>query len=69
MLVISFVLAIPVSLYAINRWLEGYAYRVSVTFTTFLIAGSAIAIIAFSMLIFQGIKAAKSKPADVLQSD
>jgi len=56
--VIAFVLAVPLSWWMMDKWLEGFAYRVTVDFTSFAIAGLLALGIALITVSYQSIKAA-----------
>jgi len=66
---ISFVLAMPVGYYAVDRWLEGFAYRVDVSL--FVIAGAGVLalVIAWATVGFESLKAAMSNPVNALRSE
>ncbi|HYG01677.1 MAG TPA: ABC transporter permease [Chryseosolibacter sp.] len=66
---ISFVIAIPVSVYAMNTWLEGFAYRISMQWWIFVIAAVIAFAIAFLTISSQAIKAAMTNPAKSLRSE
>ena len=64
---IAFVIAIPVSYLAIQGWLNGFAYRVSMAPGIFLRAGILVLIIAILAVSYQSIKAALANPVDSLK--
>ncbi|MEO8111473.1 MAG: ABC transporter permease [Ginsengibacter sp.] len=66
---IAAVLAFPVAWFAMNKWLEEFAYRVKIGWWVFVIAGSAAAIIAFVTISFQAVKAAVADPVKSLRSE
>ncbi len=68
-IMISFVLAIPVTIYALNLWLENFAFRVPLTVTVFLISSLAIVTMTFMILLIQVAKAASTQPSEVLSND
>jgi hypothetical protein len=62
LVVIALVIAIPVAWYAMERWLQDFAYRIDIEWWIFILA-SIIAIgIAFLTISFQTIKAARANP-------
>ncbi len=67
LVLVAGIIAIPVSYFAMQLWLDAFAYRISLDWTFF--AGSlllAMAIAVFTVL-FQALKAARSNPVDVLK--
>jgi len=66
---IAMLLAAPIGWYFMNDWLDGYAYRVGLGITPFLIAGGIALLIAFSTISMQTFKVAFSNPANRLRED
>jgi putative ABC transport system permease protein len=69
LVLISVLIATPVSWWAANKWLEGFAYRIPLTGAVFLVAGSCIVIITLITVSFQTIKAAIANPVKSLRSE
>jgi ABC-type antimicrobial peptide transport system permease subunit len=66
---ISFLIAAPVSWFAMNQWLETYPYRVSLHWGMFMVAGLLTMLIAFGTVGFQAIKAALANPVKSLRTE
>lgn len=66
---ISFVLAIPVSYYGMNWWLQDFAYQTSIGFEVYLIAGFSALFIAWATVSYQSIRAAMVNPTRSLRSE
>jgi putative ABC transport system permease protein len=66
---IAVVVAIPIAWYAMSKWLEDFAYRVSIGWWMFLIAALLAMLIAFITISFQAIRAANSNPVKNLRSE
>jgi putative ABC transport system permease protein len=66
---ISILIASPLAWFAMNKWLEGFAYRVVFHWYLLGIAGAAAILIAFVTISFQSIKAALANPVDSLRSE
>lgn len=67
--VIAFVLAIPLSWYAMNKWLSTFKFSIEITWQVFavsLLAGLAIALATVS---YHAVKAALINPADTLKHE
>ena len=59
---IANVLAIPVTWYAMSKWIDGFIYRSSINPLTFVLSGIAVILIAAFTVSFQTIKAANLNP-------
>lgn len=66
---ISIVLAIPVSWYIMSRWLEDYAYRITINWWVFILAGSLAIMVALLTVSFQAVKAALRNPVRSLRTE
>ena len=66
---LSLVLAIPISWWAMNRWLQGFAYRVPLSWWMFVLAGVLAIVIALVTVSFQAIRAAIANPIRALRSE
>ena len=61
------IIAAPLAWYAINAWLQNFAYRIEMKFITFFFAGSLVLAIAMLTIIFHVIKAATANPVEALR--
>ncbi len=66
---VAIVIATPVSWYAMNKWLEGFAYQEPIQWWIFLIAGSLAVVVAMITISFQSVKAALMNPVKSLKSE
>lgn len=66
-ILIANIFALPVSVYAINKWLQNFAYRVSLDWITFLIASTLVLIISLFAISIQIIRAAVKNPVESLR--
>jgi len=69
LITIAFVVAIPVAYYFINKWLQDFAYRVTIGWWIFLAAGIIALAIALATISFQAIKAAIANPVKSLRME
>ncbi len=69
LVVIAFVISIPVTWWAMDKWLEDFAYRVNLSWWVFAAAGAAAVMIALLTISFQSLKAAFSNPLKSLRSE
>jgi putative ABC transport system permease protein len=65
----SLVLAIPIAWWAMNKWLQGFAYRVPLSWWMFVLAGGLAVLIALLTVSFQAIRAAIANPIRALRSE
>lgn len=66
---ISLLIAIPISWYSMNEWLQDFAYRIELSWWVFALAGIIALVIAFATVSYQAIKAAKSNPVKSLRTE
>lgn len=69
LVIIAFVIAVPLSWYAMDQWLQAFTYKIDMPYFIFPLAGSILLILALITLSTQTIKAAIRNPADVLKSE
>jgi len=65
----SFVIAFPLGYYLMNKWLQGFAYRVEIHWWVYVIAATATLVIAFITMGFKTISAALANPVESLRSE
>ena len=66
---IAISIAIPISYWTMNSWLDNFAYRINISAETFVIAGLVVMVVAWLAVIVPLFKAAKSDPAHSLRSE
>ena len=64
---IAAVIAIPVANYAMQRWLEKFAYRIDVSVVVFITAAFVAIIVAIATVVWQSYRAATSNPVKSLR--
>ncbi|WP_426668903.1 ABC transporter permease [Mucilaginibacter sp. McL0603] len=69
LVIISTVVAAPVAWYAMNKWLQSFAYRVDLHWWVFIAAGFVAILIAFITVSIRSVKAAMANPAKSLKTD
>lgn len=67
LVIISHVLAWPVAYYAMNKWLQDFAYRISLEVQTFLLAGARAFVIALFSVGYQSVTSALANPVKALR--
>lgn len=66
---IAFLIASPIGWYAMNKWLNDFAYRTNITWWVFVLAGMGSLLIVFATISFQAIKAAVENPVKSLRTE
>ena len=61
------VIAWPIAYFAMNRWLQNFAYRIDIGMGPFILAGVSAFVIALLTVGYQAIKAARANPVDALR--
>ncbi len=65
LVIVSFVIATPIAWWATNKWLQGFNYRVAISWWMFALAGIIAICIAMITVSFQAVKAAIAIPLKV----
>ena len=69
LVIIAIVIASPLAWYAMNKWLQDFAYRINIQWWVFAVAGLLAILIAFATISYQAIKAALMNPVKSLRSE
>jgi putative ABC transport system permease protein len=69
LVIIALFIAVPVSWYAMNKWLLDFAYRTNIQWWLFALAGAGAIMIAFVTISVQSIKAALANPTKSLRNE
>ncbi len=69
LVVVAMLIATPISWWAMDKWLQAFAYRVPITWWMFALAGLIAVTIALITVSFQSIKAAVSNPVKSLRAE
>jgi putative ABC transport system permease protein len=69
LVLIASIIAFPIAWYAMHKWLQDFAYRISISAWIFVIAGLVAVLVAFITIGFQAIKAAVANPAKSLRTE
>lgn len=64
---IAFVIAIPIAYYAMDKWLENFAYKTEISWWIFALSGLLAMVIALLTVGWQSWKAAKRNPVEALR--
>lgn len=66
---LAFLIAVPVSWYAMNKWLEGFAYKTTMSWWIFALAGVSALVIALLTVSWQSFRAAMANPVESLRDE
>lgn len=66
---IAFLIAAPLGWWAMNGWLQGYAYRTDIPWWTFGMAGLLAVAVALVTVFWQAMRAARANPVKSLRSE
>lgn len=69
LIMLSILIAFPVSWWILNNWLLNFQYRINISFFTFMIAGILILLITLGTISYQAIKASLTKPVKILRAE
>jgi putative ABC transport system permease protein len=69
LVLIAALIAFPFAWWAMNKWLQSFAYRIHISWWIFLAAGIIAILIAVITVSFQAIKAAIANPVESLRSE
>ncbi len=69
LVIVSAVIAFPLTWWIMNSWLQQYSYRISIQWWVFIMAGVLAMIIALGTISFQSVKAALANPIKSLRSE
>ncbi|HXR84810.1 MAG TPA: FtsX-like permease family protein, partial [Hanamia sp.] len=69
LIAIAFLISVPVTWFAMHKWLQDFAYRIHISIWIFGITGIAVLLIALITISFQAIKAAIANPVKSLRSE
>ena len=69
LIIIAFIIAAPVAYWAMNNWLNNYAYHIHINAGTFAVAIAVSFLIATITIAYQAIKAARVNPVKSLRSE
>jgi putative ABC transport system permease protein len=66
-IILSFIIATPIAYLAMNKWLENYSYKTTLSWWIFALAGLTALVIAVLTVLVQSWKAASRNPVEALR--
>jgi len=67
LVLIAIVLAIPISWFGMDKWLQNFAFQTNISWWIFIVSGIAAILITYLTITLQAYKASKSNPVDALK--
>jgi putative ABC transport system permease protein len=69
LVIVSIIIASPIAYWAMTKWLEDFAYHISISWWMIAVAGLGAILIALMTISFQSIKAAVANPVKSLRME
>jgi len=69
LVLLAIIMATPVGWYCMDRWLQDFAYRISISWWIFPVAGMFVLLIALLTISFQSVKTALANPVKSLRTE
>ena len=66
---LAFIFAVPISWFAMNRWLEGFAYKTTISWWIFALTGFLTLFLTLLTVSFQSVRAASANPVETLREE
>ncbi len=69
LVLIAAVIAVPVAWFAMQKWLDDFAYRISISWVVFVVAALVAIVIAVATISLQVVRAAMANPVESLRAE
>lgn len=69
LVLIAFLIGAPIAWIAMNQWLQSFAYRISLSIDTFMLAGGIVLLFTLTTISYQAIRAATANPVNSLKDE
>ena len=69
LIVVAVLIAVPIAWYAMNKWLQGFAYHIQIGWIVFGVASVAALAVAWITISYESVKAAVANPVNSLRSE
>lgn len=66
---IAYTVAVPLAYYVVNRWLEGFAYKIPIYWWVFILSGILVFAISIITVSWQSYRAASVNPVEAIKSE
>ncbi|MEL6706423.1 MAG: ABC transporter permease [Bacteroidota bacterium] len=69
LIAVAVLVAAPLAWFGMDRWLDGFAYRIAISPLTFCVAGGLALAVAWASVSFLTVRAARANPVDSLRAE
>ncbi|HEY4656229.1 MAG TPA: FtsX-like permease family protein, partial [Cyclobacteriaceae bacterium] len=69
LVILTNIVALPVSIFLVNRWLENFAFRVPLSWMIFAVPAVVLAFMSVATLSVQAVKTSRKNPGIVLKTE
>ena len=69
LITLAILISIPLVYFTMNRWMETFSYRTSISAGIFAVAGGTVLLLSLSTVTFQTWRAARANPVDSIRRD
>jgi len=69
LILVSFIIAIPITYYMINLWLDNFTDRISINPVIFVAAGLSVLLVSWLVISYLSIRAALTNPVESLRTE
>ena len=69
LILIASLIAFPIAWWSMHKWLQSFAYRITISWWVFIVAATTATVIAMITISFQAIKAAIANPVRSLRTE
>jgi len=69
LILLASLIAVPLSVYLVNKWLQDFAYRIELQWWMFGLAGTVVLLVTLLTISARVIRAALTNPVDVLRNE
>jgi len=69
LILIASLIAFPIAWWSMHKWLQSFAYRITISWWVFIVAATTATVIAMITISFQAIKAAIANPVKSLRTE
>jgi len=69
LVIVSIVIATPISLWLMSKWLEQFANKITIGWNVFLVIGMSVLVISWITVAFHSIKTAMLNPTEILKDE
>jgi ABC-type antimicrobial peptide transport system permease subunit len=67
--IVAFIVAVPVSYYFMDKWLQNFAYKTPLSWWIFALAGAATLVVTLIVVSWQCWNTARANPVEAIKSE